>query len=204
MRYKLQLTGNKEIIITEEEKNMVEQAIADGEMKTVRIQDGLVRLTAIKSITKEGIDPIKSEAEKRLREQELEKFNQECERLASSSIEDRIRTEMNVRIMPPHLRKQFKRHEKEHEFRSKLWNLLEAFFVKNPAMPRCPAKVWFPLLKNYYSNMSQFGKWYEYVARNDGSIIQWAKWNRIKIEYDLQQQLEEIGNALKEKKDKVH
>ena len=103
--------------------------------------------------------------------------------MSQGSVEEKTEREIKVRILGGYTACN---REMDLTLKTKLRELITPFFEANPKMPRCPAKVWWELVRKDLAGAKNGLKWYEYVARNDSEIVRWAKFDNVPINYNYQ------------------
>jgi len=186
--FNLHIRGIREVIkISEGQKQIIEKALDDDDQSTITVGGNLIKLADIKSILEVQQDHLKEESDRSLQKTEREWYDS-CLQLSRESIESKVNREIKTRIEPAY--RLLKMHI-EISVLSEIRKIITAFFTANPRYPRCPVSFYFPSIANDVKIQAPlFGKWWEYVIRNDTAIIQWCNAQHIRIQKDFQIQPE--------------
>lgn len=174
MKYKVLLIGNKEVIINESAKEKLEQVVRGGAETFVEIDGQYVKTSAIKAILKIG-EEVSSTAFQDRNKVEMDEWNKTCERMADLSIQEKTEKEMEVRVMPGW---RLSKQDKDDPLLSDAYGAIVNFFEENPMYPRCPMKIWFPILRSKLQSKGDISRWFEMIARNDDAIERWIEYAR--------------------------
>lgn len=170
MRYKIVLQSFNDFIVGQEEKERIEKLWRDKDVDNITFNKNTFKKSMIK-----GIFKIDEEIQNNQQIFEIDqKFAEECSRMAKLPIDEKINKELTVRIFPSaFLDKGWIEHTQELE--DKIRERVKLYFTKYPQMPRCPAKIWWELLKGSLEKNTWTERFYNYVARNDNEIYRWIR-----------------------------
>lgn len=189
MRFKLLLTGGKEVIINQDAKKEIEKTLLRGVDTFVTVEGELIKTSAIKAVLKsddQGVNPL-SEL---VRNKENQEWNQRCANNAKRSAEEKARKDLDIRILPGW---RLAKLPENDPVLADIYDAILYFLDKNPLYPRCPMKVWWPLVADKIAPISRIkvgdtfiekranpnvylGKWFNYIMRNDEAIENWVKY----------------------------
>lgn len=172
------LTGGKNIVIDEKQKESVDLALKSGSDHWIHIGADRIKSSTIKGIFSMEDDSEKLKAWSDNRFQMDKKWSDEMFALQSLSPEEKTKRELKVRIFP-------------RAFVNKGWiatqsttgklieNLVLVFFQEHPEYPRCPAKIWWDIFKTIVTKNTGTERFYRFVAYNDSAIAEWVKYHRL-------------------------
>lgn len=189
MRFKLLLTGGKEVIIPKESKEEIEKALLHKIDTFITVEGELIKTSAIKAILKhdeQGVDPLSQQT----REIEAKEWYARCLNNSKLTAEEKAQKELNIRILPGW---RLAKLPENDPVLAEIYDVILNFFDKNPLYPRCPMKVWWSLVADKIapereikiggqiikkrSNPNVYlGKWFNYIMRNDEAIENWVKY----------------------------
>ena len=172
-KYELILQGNKTLIITQDQKEIIEKAIKFKTNDVLSISDNFIRLSSVK-----GIYPVKEEVIDN--KEEWIRANNEwhftCLKMSQKSVEDKTADEINNRILNGTKLEKIEIPETEMAV---MYSQILDFFQKNTLYPRCPMSVWWSFIKDKIKSKNIFlNKYWVYVARNDEAVGKWVKFNK--------------------------
>ncbi|MDO8430387.1 MAG: hypothetical protein Q7S72_00130, partial [Candidatus Taylorbacteria bacterium] len=173
------VSGWDSLIVDDDQKKTMETAMKAKD-DTVSVGSNFIKTNTIK-----GIFPLKNDVSidngDYIRQINKD-FWEDCAKGSKLSLDEKITRELTIRIFPAEfLRRGWIKHSTELENGIKL--RVRAYFNKYPYMPRCPAKIWWPLLKGAVMSNEPIAKFHEFISRNDREIYEWAKYNAPKTVY---------------------
>ncbi len=184
MRYVVIMIGNRTIEIDQATKDIVEQIWMANSSKdkskkgiyssVVTIGGNTVRVDTIRGIF-EKRDEFRI-GENNVVERVDREFFMDCERWAKATVKERVAREMTIRVFPVGFLDNGMIRNVDR-MGPAVRGAIEDFFGSNPRWPRCPAKHWWPIIRD--SVDPKVAKFYEVVARNDNAVFYWAKRNGI-------------------------
>jgi hypothetical protein len=168
-KYDVMLQGGLKLTISEAEKQGMEKSMLKGE-SIVTVGNNKFKSSIIK-----GIFEIKEEVRdnKEAWLQSNREWNEECLKLSKRSKQEKIDSELVIRILPG---LKLSRITPTDELIAVLQTNIKAYFDVFPKAPRCPSRVWWPIISKGISR-DVVSKWWEYVSRNDGAIEEWERYN---------------------------
>jgi len=171
MMYEIVLTGGKTLTVTEDQKKKLESYMVekDGGMVTCLLGNNTIKVSMVK-----GIFEVKDQSfvpmNKKI-EQQHQSWDEMCAKMAVWGIKEKTENEVNARILP-----MFKKKTISDELMPVLYQTIEAFFTSHPKYPRCPSKIWWPMVKDFTDTQAPL--FMEYVIRNDNAIEEYVKFHR--------------------------
>lgn len=175
MKYTVVLTGNAKIVVDEKQRERIKQLMLSGDEETILVGNEIIKTSAIKGVFEikdDGNTDFTADIQKINRE-----FNENCTQMAKLPIDEKITNEMTIRIFPvKFLEKGWIKYD--DKLAEGVKSLVTRYFTKYKNMPRCPAKIWWPLLKDHVEKNTWTERFYDYVSRNDGEIYRWAKYDK--------------------------
>lgn len=181
MKYELILQGDKKIIISKEEADVISKGIFAKE-DVFKVGGNVFRRSAFK-----GVFPI---AEEILDNKEAwlksnKEWDETCKTMSKRSIADKTTIELTNRIIPGLELNKIKLTDEQIGVME--YNI-KTFFEDNKKYPRCPMRIWWPFIAEEVAPMNpktkkrkslfiRMNKWWDYVIRNDEAIIEWLKYN---------------------------
>ena len=173
MKYLMVLAGGVKLFIDKKRKESIEKLLEDEKEKTVFIGNDIIKTGTIKGIF-EVKEDYQIDFTKSLNDIN-EIFDSDCKEKSEMTIDQKINNELNIRIFPAmFIIIKWINHTPKVE--NAIKERLRAYFTKYPKMPRCPAKIWWHLLKPQIIRNTFTTSFYEYVARNDSQNYKWYKY----------------------------
>lgn len=174
--YQVILTGNRTITVDEKEAEVIKSNWLGKTKAIININRNTIDTSTIKGIFEINEEQYGLDQSIGIINRD---FSMDCFNMASLPIEDKIFKELSIRVFPQKfLDKDWINYSADLADKIKI--KVKSFFEANPKMPRCPSKYWWPILKPMIRN-KRIASFYKLVMRNDNVIIDWAKWNNIKI-----------------------
>ena len=178
MKYQIMMTGGKNIVIDQVMKDKVDQLLK-GDDKWIEIGKDKFKVSTIKGIFQFQDDTEKIRAWDDRAKRDYKAWSDQLFQLAKLTPEQKTENDLKVRIFPG------LKLSNIHTIKKEVKEAILVFFQNNPDYPRCPGKVWWPLIKPQLQLSLYVSRWFEYVFRNDGAIEDWAKFNHIKLNYGV-------------------
>jgi len=172
MTYEVVLTGGKTVLVNEEQKKKLESYMIDKEAGNVTC---LLGSSTIKISMVKGIFQVKDQDYKPFNAQlktQHDMWDNYCSKMASLDKNDKIDNEITMRILP-----MFVKGTMSEEYMAVLRQTIDMFFTSHPQYPRCPSKVWWPIVKDVVDKPAPL--FMEYVIRNDSAVEDYVKYKRI-------------------------
>jgi len=184
MSYKVVLQGKQELVITDEQADKLREVWKTKSQDTVFIGKDAIATSSIKGIFEIAKhDTTKQDAQW---QQSNADWHNLCSGMATLTPEEKTEKELKVRIGSGYKLANGHVLDKYSDTYIKLWNELMDFFTANPRAPRCPMKIWYPIIRDELSGKPFLTKWFEYVSRNDTEVMKWCLFNGAKITFDYQ------------------
>ena len=175
MKYQISLTGGKNLVVDQIIKEKVERLLKDNTDKWINIGNDSFKVSTIKGIFEFRDDSEKLKWWTEDRREDEKEWSDELFRISKKTPEEKTEHDLKTRIFPG------LRLSKINSINKEIKEAILDFFKSNPNYPRCPSKVWWPLLKSKLITSLYISRWFNYIFRNDEAIENWARFNRIKI-----------------------
>ncbi len=181
MKYELILQDNKRITLTKDEADVVTHGILN-KQEIFKIGLNVFKRTIIK-----GLFPIREEIDEDYKKRYFEEnkaWHETCMQMSRKPIDDKVTTEITNRITPGLELNRIKLSDEQFLV---MESNIKQFFQDNPKYPRCPMRVWWPMIADNISPVDSktksrgnpsihMGKFFELIARNDEAISEWMKY----------------------------
>lgn len=185
--YEVKLVGGKSITVNEQEAQMIKVAWEDESTSRVTVGNTTIATASIRGIFENASADMSGQDEQwRIK---VAGWDELCKRMSMTTSEEKAEKELTVRIGNAYKLANGKTLSRYSDTFLTLYNELVDFFNANPQMPRCPMKIWYPIIRDELQGKPFLTKYFEYIARNDVEIAQWCKFSRIKIVFDYQKVL---------------
>ncbi len=173
-KYKLLLTGGESFVIEEPEKQVVDLKLKSKDDAVVTIRGNTIKPSAIKAMI-ELSPEIKYGSFDQKMDEENQAWGKLCEEMSMASVQEKTDREMNTRILPGW---RLCNRDEGDAVLSEAYAAILDFFTQNKNYPRCPSRVWWPLISGKLKQKPFVSLWYEYVFRNDQMIEKWIKFRK--------------------------
>jgi len=190
MSYKVVLQGQEKLTISDEQAEKLIEVWKNKSVSTITIGRDTIAVSSIKGIFEIAKADMTNQNESWKRQNN--EWDQTCLSMSKLSPEEKTEKELAIRILPAIKLASGKIPERSSDVIVKLWNELMDFFAGNPQVPRCPMKVWYPIVKPELNGKPFLTKFLEYVSRNDNEIAKWCHFNRIKVTFDYQKAMSDV------------
>lgn len=187
MPYKVVIQGQKELIITDVERDILLPIWQEKSMPIVTIGKTTIAVNSIRGIF--DISQPKNVANDEEWRKNQNEWDVMCKQQSDMDLDLKVSRELEIRILPIYA-KMMKKPLSEYE---SLYREMKAgiadFFQANPRWPRCPAWVWWPFLDPTLRLRSPFTRYFDYIRRNDDEIAKWCKFHEISLNTAYQKAL---------------
>lgn len=175
MKYKIVLTGGKELVISEEQKTTVQQLWDQESYKIIDIDGELIKASSIRGIFKAYDVDNAIRTTNDVISQIDRDFNDECYLLARLTPKEKTDKEIETRILPGWKASGM---SEDDPILADAYGTIINFFEENPQHPRCPAYVWWPIIRDKIKEKPVVSRWFEIVHRHDIAIEEWVKYQK--------------------------
>jgi len=186
MKFELILQDNKKVILTKEEADSLTKEllnVAKDRQEIFKMGVNVFKRTAIK-----GIFPVSEDVadNKEAWTRENKEWDDTCLKMSQYPVEQKVNIELESRIDPG---LKFANIEMPIQLLEPMVANIRQFFIDNPKYPRCPMRVWWPFIRAKIAPINKktnnrpnptisYAKWFEVIARSDGAIEEWLKYQR--------------------------
>lgn len=170
MMFDLQLSGGKTMTVSQEDADRIKNTIKGRLSDTVEVNGNFLRVSTIRGIFPSST--VNTGAQDDRWERQQTEWNDTCVKMSLLSSQEKTDKEMTIRILPAWKMSQL---SESHTVLTEVYDVILKFFDEHSTYPRCPARVWWPIIKPFIHESKFISRYFQYVMKNDAAIEFWIK-----------------------------